>query len=96
LRVIPFLARQPGGSGGDPRADGLAECGVGFLIYNITIAKSYAAEGYALIKRGTQPITGGRPAAGRTVQAALAALATTTKTQMKAVTRARLMSTECV
>ncbi len=34
-----------------------------------------AAEGYALIKRGTQPITGGRPAAGRTVQAALAALA---------------------
>jgi hypothetical protein len=33
------------------------------------------AEGYALTKRGTQPITGGRPAAGRTVQAALAALA---------------------
>ena len=34
-----------------------------------------AAEGYALIKRGTQPITGGRAVGGRTAQAALAALA---------------------
>lgn len=34
-----------------------------------------AAEAYALLKRGTQPITGGRPAGGRTVQTALATLA---------------------
>jgi len=30
-------------------SDIISKCGVGFLIYNITIAKSYAAEGYAQV-----------------------------------------------